>query len=103
LPSTESVAETDEAAAGDGDNMETATSAPLPLPKPGREPLALERPMPATRADGRRVIVIDPGHGGIDPGAVGVRRTKEKDVVLAFSRALRERLQEEHPYRVVLN
>ena len=102
LPSTETVAETDEAAAGDGDNMETATSAPLPLPKPGTEPHALERPMPAKRADGRRVIVIDPGHGGIDPGAVGVRRTKEKDVVLAFSRALRDRLQANKNYEVVL-
>jgi len=58
--------------------------------------------MPAKRADGRRVIVIDPGHGGIDPGAVGVRRTKEKDVVLAFSRALRDRLQANKNYEVVL-
>ena len=69
------------------DSVETATAAPLPLPKPGTEPPAIERPMPAKRADGKRVIVIDPGHGGIDPGAVGIRRTKEKDVVLAFSRA----------------
>ncbi|WP_368904823.1 N-acetylmuramoyl-L-alanine amidase [Taklimakanibacter lacteus] len=88
--------------ASGGDNVETATSAPLPLPKPGTEPAAIERPMPAKRADGRRVIVIDPGHGGIDPGAVGVRRTKEKDVVLAFSRALRDRLKGNKNYEVVL-
>lgn len=32
------------------------------------------------------VVIIDAGHGGIDPGAVGKRGTHEKDVVLAISR-----------------
>lgn len=45
------------------------------------------------RAEGRRLVVIDPGHGGIDPGAIGVRKTKEKDVVLAFGLALRKILE----------
>lgn len=85
-----------------GDNVETATAMPLPEPKPGTEPAVMERAMPAKRADGRRVIVIDPGHGGIDPGAVGIRRTKEKDVVLAFSLALRDRLKANSDYEVVL-
>jgi N-acetylmuramoyl-L-alanine amidase len=86
------------------DTTQTATVAPLPPPKPGSEPnpSAAERAMPAKRADGRRVIVIDPGHGGVDPGAVGVRRTREKDVVLAFSRVLRDRLKENKNYEVVL-
>ncbi|MGE0242258.1 MAG: N-acetylmuramoyl-L-alanine amidase, partial [Parvibaculaceae bacterium] len=84
--------------------LETATATPLPPPKPDSDQAspAIERAMPAKRADGRRVIVIDPGHGGIDPGAVGVRRTREKDVVLAFSRALRDRLKENRTYEVVL-
>ena len=38
------------------------------------------------------VIVIDPGHGGVDPGAIGKSGTKEKQVVLAFSRDLKEKL-----------
>lgn len=38
------------------------------------------------------VIVIDPGHGGHDPGAVGPRGLKEKDVVLAISLRLAELL-----------
>ncbi|MBK6703198.1 MAG: N-acetylmuramoyl-L-alanine amidase [Caulobacteraceae bacterium] len=36
----------------------------------------------AGRNQRRRTIVIDPGHGGRDPGAVGVTGTREKDVVL---------------------
>lgn len=86
------------------DPVQTATAMPLPVPKPGTEaaPTAAERPAPAKRADGKRVIVIDPGHGGIDPGAIGIRRTKEKDVVLAFSRALRDKLRGNKNYEVVL-
>ncbi|MFZ5673847.1 MAG: N-acetylmuramoyl-L-alanine amidase [Pseudomonadota bacterium] len=86
------------------DAMQTATAVALPVPKPGTEapPTSAERPAPAKRADGKRVIVIDPGHGGIDPGAIGVRRTKEKDVVLAFSRALRDKLKGNKNYEVVL-
>lgn len=39
-----------------------------------------------------KVIVIDPGHGGPDSGAVGVAGTREKDVVLAVSLRLRDLL-----------
>jgi N-acetylmuramoyl-L-alanine amidase len=86
------------------DTVQTATAMPLPVPKSGTEAptTAAERPAPAKRADGKRVIVIDAGHGGIDPGAIGIRRTKEKDVVLAFSRALRDKLKENKNYEVVM-
>ena len=40
----------------------------------------------------RPVIVIDPGHGGRDPGAIGRGGAREKDIVLAVSRRLRDRL-----------
>jgi len=33
---------------------------------------------------GTRIVVIDPGHGGEDPGAIGPRKTMEKDIVLKF-------------------
>jgi N-acetylmuramoyl-L-alanine amidase len=38
-----------------------------------------------TRSKGRKIIVIDPGHGGEDPGAVGPAKTMEKDIVLQIS------------------
>jgi N-acetylmuramoyl-L-alanine amidase len=49
------------------------------------------------------VIVIDPGHGGVDPGAIGRKyKTKEKRVVLEFSKHLRAALDELGSYDVVL-
>ncbi|MGE5680927.1 MAG: N-acetylmuramoyl-L-alanine amidase [Bacillota bacterium] len=44
-----------------------------------------------------RTIVIDPGHGGKDPGAIGVNGTKEKDVNLAIALKLGEIIQENMP------
>lgn len=51
--------------------------APLPLPNLDRLP----RPLPRQRP----VVVIDPGHGGLDPGAVGIGGIYEKDIVLDIS------------------
>ena len=39
------------------------------------------------------VIVIDPGHGGVDPGAIGKYKTREKDVVFNMAKRLRKHLQ----------
>jgi N-acetylmuramoyl-L-alanine amidase len=50
---------------------------------------------------GLRVVVIDPGHGGKDPGAPG-KRAHEKDVTLAAAKALKARLERTGRYRVVL-
>ncbi|MFP3921105.1 MAG: N-acetylmuramoyl-L-alanine amidase [Dichotomicrobium sp.] len=40
------------------------------------------------------VVVIDPGHGGVDPGAIGKGGTMEKEVVLAFARHLKKQLDD---------
>ncbi|MCL4424273.1 MAG: N-acetylmuramoyl-L-alanine amidase [Firmicutes bacterium] len=40
-----------------------------------------------------KVIVLDPGHGGVDPGIVGPGGTKEEDVVLGITQYLREFLE----------
>lgn len=52
------------------------------------------------RADGRLSVVIDPGHGGIDSGAIGVGGTEEKAVTLEFARALAARLEADGRYAV---
>ena len=44
------------------------------------------------------VIVIDAGHGGKDPGAIGIDNLKEKDVTLAIALKLGELIQKEMPY-----
>jgi N-acetylmuramoyl-L-alanine amidase len=49
-----------------------------------------------------RTNVIDPGHGGRDPGAVGPGAVKEKDVVLDIARRLRDKLMAASPHRVLL-
>lgn len=38
------------------------------------------------------IVALDPGHGGEDPGAVGPRGTKEKDVVLQIAHRMRDRI-----------
>jgi N-acetylmuramoyl-L-alanine amidase len=57
---------------------------------------------PVTAADRKPLIVIDPGHGGIDPGAISTSGTKEKDVVLAFAKALQSTLQTQGHFDVAL-
>ena len=63
-----------------------------PLPKP-----------PASFKPGKiRRIVVDPGHGGHDPGAVGAGGTQEKDVVLSIGRKLAEKIRDELGIDVVM-
>jgi N-acetylmuramoyl-L-alanine amidase len=48
---------------------------------------------PPARSSGRKIIVIDPGHGGLDSGTVGVNGLMEKDLALAEGLKLRRELQ----------
>ena len=50
----------------------------------------------------KKIIVIDPGHGGEDPGAVGKRRTYEKNVVLSIAREIKKAINKMPGYRAVL-
>ena len=63
---------------------------------------APEKPVVLPNKKGKKVIVLDPGHGGIDPGAISRSGTKEKDVVLAFAAVLRQALLATGKYDVVL-
>ena len=50
----------------------------------------------------RKVIVIDPGHGGEDPGAIGKNGTYEKHVVLAIGRQIKKTIDKIPGFRAVL-
>src|SRR5689334_19266287 len=66
------------------------------------QPLKIDGPEPAPRQPlRRRTVVIDPGHGGHDPGTIGVSGVQEKDVVLDTGRRLRAAL-EGRGYRVAM-
>jgi len=49
-----------------------------------------------------QTIVIDPGHGGKDPGAIGSHGTKEKDIVLDIALRLRDQLMQSGRFKVLL-
>ncbi|WP_421860908.1 N-acetylmuramoyl-L-alanine amidase family protein [Parvibaculum sp.] len=57
---------------------------------------------PAERLDRRRVVVIDAGHGGVDPGTHGRSGVQEKEVVLAFAKQLGDELRASGRYEVHL-
>ncbi|RDI52395.1 N-acetylmuramoyl-L-alanine amidase [Microvirga subterranea] len=52
--------------------------------------------------DTRPVIVIDPGHGGIDPGAAALSGVYEKDLILSFAQLLKKKLDAEGRYKVLM-
>lgn len=50
----------------------------------------------------RPVVILDPGHGGIDPGTASADGVTEKEVVLAFAKTLRQKLEAKGDYQVYL-
>jgi N-acetylmuramoyl-L-alanine amidase len=61
------------------------------------------RPPPVAQQTARRpLIVIDPGHGGKDPGASSRQGLREKDVTLAIATALRDQLAKSKRYDIAL-
>ncbi len=65
---------------------------PYPVLKPAGSSLQHQKP----------VIVIDPGHGGTDPGAIGVRGTHEKTITTKAANELANRLRKSGRYKVIL-
>ncbi len=63
----------------------TLVAACVPLP-------ALARVLPARKPRAPRLLMIDPGHGGHDPGALGTLGTQEKDITLDIARRLADSL-----------
>ena len=93
-----------------------AEVAPAPTPTAATPPAAVKKiptvtpvpihaePVKAVKitVKSRRLIIIDPGHGGKDPGATGRRGTREKDVNLAMAFELARVLRERGDFEVLL-
>ena len=54
------------------------------------------------KAKKKRIVVVDPGHGGDDPGAIGPRKTLEKDIVLTLAQNLQKALDSTGEVRAFL-
>jgi N-acetylmuramoyl-L-alanine amidase len=80
-----------------GQTTEPAPGQPPPAAPPPEAPL-----LDLTPAGGIRTIVVDPGHGGAEPGAKGPGGTLEKDVTLAVARRLKAALESRLGIRVIL-
>ncbi|HLA29652.1 N-acetylmuramoyl-L-alanine amidase [Pseudomonas veronii] len=77
-------------------DLTSATQVPHPI-------AAAPRPL-VDRAHPKRdiIVVVDPGHGGKDPGAIGSKGQREKDVVLSIAQLLAKRLKREKGFDVKL-
>jgi N-acetylmuramoyl-L-alanine amidase len=65
-------------------------------------PSAVPDPVKSASDDRRPVVVIDPGHGGIDNGTQASSGELEKQIVLDFATALHDRLEKSGKYRIVM-
>jgi N-acetylmuramoyl-L-alanine amidase len=95
--------------ATDGRPVETSSGRIATLPSRD-EPISTVAPsVPTLRQDlegaqdpTKRVVVIDPGHGGIDPGTTGGGGRREKDIALAIGRYLERELRGEESLEVYM-
>jgi N-acetylmuramoyl-L-alanine amidase len=88
-----------ELASTDAASFAAAASAAAKAPD---VPPALSSAPPAPRPSGKAVIVIDPGHGGVDTGAIGKHGEQEKAIVFEFSRVLKAKIEAEGLFHAVL-
>jgi len=84
-------------------HVEPPAAAPPQIPR-----IAAVVPTPPTsrpapqKAEPRHIVVLDAGHGGVDPGTIGIGGTFEKDVTLMMTRELKRQLEATGRYKAVL-
>lgn len=82
---------------------DTGSSAPAQKPAPQKPSRGKTPRKPARKKTNETLlVVIDPGHGGEDPGAIGRRRTREKDVVLKIGRYLNTLINADPGMRAIM-
>jgi N-acetylmuramoyl-L-alanine amidase len=95
-------------AAGVQSAQTTGSPLVIDLVPPGAAPAPAAPPPPAAGAVDLtppgvvRTVVIDPGHGGDDAGAIGPGGTREKDITLRVARRLKQAIEGRFGFRVVL-
>jgi N-acetylmuramoyl-L-alanine amidase len=75
----------------------TQTAQAKPDAKPDDKTKAVKNP-----ASTKKIVMLDPGHGGVDPGAIGTSGIYEKIITLAAAKQLKTRLEDTGRYKVVL-
>lgn len=77
-----------------------ANAVSLPVPRPASavalpRPSGSSTPLPRTLQNGQITVVLDPGHGGRDPGAVGIDSIHEADIVLPIAQQVAALLEQQ--------
>lgn len=80
-------------------DLSSATHAPRQI---AAQPQPLGAPVDKAHPKRDIIVVVDPGHGGKDPGAIGSKGQREKDVVLSIAQLLAKRLKREKGFDVKL-
>jgi N-acetylmuramoyl-L-alanine amidase len=71
-------------------------------PAQRKPPPSQSKPAPRPKPPPRHILAIDPGHGGVDPGAISPHGLFEKDITLSAARELARQLDATGRFRVVL-
>jgi N-acetylmuramoyl-L-alanine amidase len=76
--------------------------AALAAPTPSSLGLPPRKPQGKSRSGRQKIVMLDPGHGGIDPGTIGASGTYEKHVTLAMAKEVKRQLERTGRYKVLL-
>ncbi|TAH38313.1 MAG: N-acetylmuramoyl-L-alanine amidase [Alphaproteobacteria bacterium] len=77
-----------------------AVAASKPTPEiPAAKPAPNSKPKQSAQM---HTLVLDAGHGGVDPGAIGIKKTYEKNITLAVAKDLKNILEATGHYKVIL-